>query len=150
MPRQTIASAPNYRPRGGQKSQRGTRRSAPKNDDNIFYPGQFVMVERQTFDQIVKSCRNLDSSEPSKPNELKKFEGLMCDKVKYGFDLKPLSVGNTISPMPVPQQSPNEPDALSLDDSTSHKEKALQKQMKQMKRSLNMDKKKKAEAKPGK
>lgn len=109
------------------------------------------MVERQNFDQIVKSCRNLDTSEPSKPQELLKFEKLMTDKVKYGFDLTPLSQGNTISPMPVPQLAQQEPDVLSLDGGTKTTTTTMtgKQLMTQVKKSLAMDKNRKKEAKQG-
>jgi hypothetical protein len=114
-----------------QKSSRGDAgtKATPEVDDNIYYEGQFVMVERQSFDQIVKSCCNVDTSEPYKPKELLAFEGLMCDTPKKAFDLKPLSQGTTISPMPGAQPSPPEPEAMSLGEA----KKGLENKMKEVK-----------------
>lgn len=152
---QTVASSPNFRPSNNRrpaenKAPRGGRASTSEENQNIHYPAQFVMIERQSFDQIVKSCRNMDSNEPTKPQEILKFEKLITDKVKYGFDLTPLSQGNTISPMPVPQQSPQEPDALSLDGATKTTTMTGKQLITQVKKSLAMDKKKEAIKKVGK
>lgn len=91
---------------GRQKSMRGGKPQIQP-DGNIHYEGQFVMVERNTFDAIVKSARNADMNEPIVPEALAAFPPLLTESPKAGFDLKPLTTGSTISPMPVPQTPSN-------------------------------------------
>lgn len=103
-------------------------------DDNIYYQGQFVIIGRQSFDQIVKSCCNLDMNEPMKPKELLEFSGLMCETPRKAFDMKPLTQGSTaISPMPGAQPSPPEPEAMSLGKALSDAQTGLMDKMKEVK-----------------
>lgn len=116
-----------------QKSARShSKQQAVGTDENIYYQGQFVIIGRQSFDQIVKSCCNLDMNEPTKPKELLEFAGLMVDTPTKGFDMKPLTQGSTISPMPGAQPSPAEPEAMSLSE-LSEAKKGLEDQMKKVK-----------------
>merc|ERR1719476_1213485 len=101
--------------------------------DNIYYQGQFVIIGRQSFDQIVKSCCNLDMNEPTKPKELLEFPVLMCEKPKKGFDMKPLTQGSSISPMPGAQPTPPEPEAMSLGKAMNEAKKGLEDKMKEVK-----------------
>jgi len=116
-----------------QKSARSNAKQAAETDDNIYYQGQFVIIGRQSFDQIVKSCCNLDMSEPTKPKELLAYPALMCDTPKKAFDMKPLTQGSTISPMPGAQPSPPEPEAMSLGKAMSEAKKGLEDKMKEVK-----------------
>merc|ERR1719476_1112083 len=101
--------------------------------DNIYYQGQFVIIGRQSFDQIVKSCCNLDMNEPTKPKELLEFPVLRCEKPKKGFDMKPLTQGSSISPMPGAQPTPPEPEAMSLGKAMNEAKKGLEDKMKEVK-----------------
>eukprot|EP00492_Amphilonche_elongata_P002545 TRINITY_DN27_c0_g1_i12.p1 TRINITY_DN27_c0_g1~~TRINITY_DN27_c0_g1_i12.p1 ORF type:complete len:125 (+),score=44.75 TRINITY_DN27_c0_g1_i12:270-644(+) len=99
----------------------------------IFISRTICIIGRQSFDQIVKSCCNLDMSEPTKPKELLAYSGLMCDTPKKAFDMKPLTQGSTISPMPGAQPSPPEPEAMSLGKAMSEAKKGLEDKMKEVK-----------------
>jgi len=141
VPRQnSVPRQQSHRQKGRQKSpgmkpQKSARSNAKQTetDDNIYYQGQFVIIGRQSFDQIVKSCCNLDMNEPTKPKELLEFPVLMCEKPKKGFDMKPLTQGSSISPMPGAQPTPPEPEAMSLGKAMNEAKKGLEDKMKEVK-----------------
>lgn len=117
-----------------QKSARQNSKQPVDTDDNIYYQGQFVILGRQSFDQIVKSCCNLDMNEPTKPKELLGYPGLLCETPRKAFDMKPLTQGSTaISPMPGAQPSPPEPEAMSLGKAMNEAKKGLEDKMKEVK-----------------
>jgi len=116
-----------------QKSARSNAKQAVETDDEIYYQGQFVIIGRQSFDGLVKLCCNLDMNEPTKPEELLAFPGLLCEKPKKAFDMKPLTRGSTISPMPGAQPSPSEPEMMSLGKTMSEAQKGLEDKMKEVK-----------------
>lgn len=118
-----------------QKSARQNSKQAADTDGNIYYQGQFVILGRQSFDQIVKSCCNLDRNEPTKPKELLGYPGLLCETPRKAFDMKPLTQGSTaISPMPGAQPSPPElPEAMSLGKAMNEAKKGLEDKMKEVK-----------------
>jgi len=140
VPRQTSvggAAFPrqqSFRQKGRQKSARSNPKQAVETDDEIYYQGQFVIIGRQAFDGLVKTCCNLDMNEPTKPEELLAFPGLMCEKPKKAFDMKPLTQGSTISPMPGAQPSPPEPEMMSLGKTmVNEAKKGLEDKMKEVK-----------------
>lgn len=144
LPRQNPAPRqPGYRQKGRQQKSPGIKPQKPnrlnakpvETDDNIYYQGQFIIIGRQSFDQIVKSCCNLDMNEPTKPKELLEFPGLLCQQPKKAFDMKPLTQGSSISPMPGAQPTPPEPEAMSLGVSKAMSEakKGLEDKMKEVK-----------------
>jgi len=117
-----------------QKSARQNSKQPVETDDNIYYQGQFVILGRQSFDQIVKSCCNLDMNEPTKPKELLGYPGLLCETPRKAFDMKPVTQGSTaISPMPGAQPSPPEPEAMSLGKAMNEAKKGLEDKMKEVK-----------------
>jgi len=128
FPRQT-----SFRQKGRQKSARSNAKQAVETDDEIYYQGQFVIIGRQSFDGLVKHCCNLDINEPTKPEELLAFPGLLCEIPKKAFDMKPLTQGSTISPMPGAQPSPPEPELMSLGKTMSEAKKGLEDKMKEVK-----------------
>lgn len=73
---------------------------ASEMDGEIYYQDTYVMIDRKSFDQIVKSASNIDQQGPQMPEALKKYEGLCVDAPKKGFELKTLTQGATISPNP--------------------------------------------------
>jgi len=126
-----------------QKSSRSNTKQAAEADDEIYYKDQFIIIGRQSFDSLVKLCCNVDMNEPTKPKELLAFPGLLCDEPKKAFDMKPLTQGSTISPMPGAQPSPSEPEMMSLGKSMSEAQKGLEDKMKEVK-SFKGNKKKEA------
>merc|ERR1719384_998190 len=90
LPRQQSNRQKGRQKSPGMKPQKSARSNAKQTetDDNIYYQGQFVIIGRQSFDQIVKSCCNLDMNEPTKPKELLEFPVLMCEKAKKGLEDK--------------------------------------------------------------
>merc|ERR1712038_220439 len=115
---QALPRQPSNRPKR-QKSNR--KQIQTDGEDNVYYKGQFVLVERTSFDAVVKQARVQDMNEPVKPEALRNLDFLCQDKPTLGFDLPGCGTGRTISPYPPTQPSPADPPDLNLDQKVVEK-----------------------------
>lgn len=149
---QSTRGSPQHLPR--QPSNRPKRQKSRKqnqaDDDDIFYKGQFVLVERTSFDAIVKQAQVQDMNEPVKPEALRNLPDLCTETHKEGFYQPSWGSGRTISPYPPAQASPADPPSMSLDDNKgSEKPETMKvKPKKNKKKGSSKKKKQKAEEAP--
>merc|ERR1712038_258605 len=124
---QTLPRQPSSRPKR-QKSNRKQNQAAE--DEDIYYKGQFVLVERTSFEAFVKQARVQDMNEPVKPEPLRNLDFLCVKKPSEGFDLPGCGTEGTISPFPPAQPSPADPELLDLNAPKPEKPKLEQVQKK--------------------
>jgi hypothetical protein len=135
---QALPRQPSNRP----KRQKSNRKQTPTDGEDVYYKGQFVLVERTSFDAVVKQARVQDMNEPVKPEALRNLDFLCQAKPTLGFDLPGCGTGRTISPYPPTQPSPADPPDLNLDQKVVEKPDAPQPKKGKKSKKKNSKKKK--------
>merc|ERR550532_2684344 len=135
---QALPRQPSNRP----KRQKSNRKQIPIDGEDVYYKGQFVLVERTSFDAVVKQARVQDMNEPVKPEALRNLDFLCQATPTLGFDLPGCGTGRTISPYPPTQPSPADPPDLNLDQKVVEKPDAPQPKKGKKSKKKNSKKKK--------
>jgi len=104
---------------------------------DIDYPGEFVLINRNTFSQIIGEAILAEKTNgvPEVPDALEEYPDLKSEAVqKIDFSTGPLMMGTAISPFPSAKQGPmsgdDAPPDFSLDAAEPEKKKKKQKKKK--------------------